>query len=134
MRIQNIILREKIIIYSVKLPFEQVYTPPPPSKCLGAHFYAWFSSSFCRPFVISKSWKDMQLLKSCKLLRSCEPTITPRVAFRYPSSTPSLVFRHQSLSGTILALQPSLSSITLTLQPSLSGTFRHDMPWFPTPF
>ena len=46
-----------------------------PKKCLGAHFYTWLNSSFCRPFVISKSCKDMQLLESCKLLRSCEPTM-----------------------------------------------------------
>ena len=32
--------------------------------------------TFCRPFVLSKSCKDLQHLENCKLLQSCQPTIT----------------------------------------------------------
>ena len=68
-------------------------------KCLGTHFYAWFNSSFCRPFVISKSCKELQLLKNCNLLRSCEPTIILLllILVRSFSYTPDVSFSKEFL-------------------------------------
>ena len=104
-------------IYPPQLP-----TPTPPKKKkLGGTFLRWFNSSFCRPFVLSKGCKDMQLLESCKLLRSCEPTIN--LLLPLPLSVRPFVFLSVCLSFSLL---PSLSF-------SLYSSFSHCLSLLPSP-
>ena len=63
-----------------------------PLKMLGGTFLRLIQLIFLSSICYFKSCKDMQLLESCKLLRSCEPTIRLHALIMNNISTRVCVF------------------------------------------